>query len=263
MNDSKPKVALVTGAGRGIGRSAALELARRGLQVALVARNKAEIEAVAAEIKTLGGIAVAIPFDLGELEKIEELVGQVNSALGPVQILINNAATIGPFGPTWEIDPAEWARVIEINLISPFRLLRAVLPGMLECNQGRIINVSSGAARSPMERTGAYSTSKAGMDMMTRQLGVELADTGVTVISFYPGTVDTTMQTEIRTQPAEKVGEALAGRFQGYYTSGKCLPPDLAGKVIAILAGEAGENFRGQIINITDSAVQALLQETL
>lgn len=252
------KVALITGAGRGIGRSAALALAGQGLKLALVARNKAEIEAVAGEIKALGGTAQAIPFDLGQLERIEELAGEVEEKLGPVEILVNNAATIGPFGLFWETDPAEWAKVLEINLVSPFRLIRAVLPGMVERNRGTIINVSSSSARSPLERGGAYSTSKVGMDMMTRQLGVELAGTGVTVISFYPGTVDTALQTEIRHQPAEKVGESLATRFQGYYDDGKCLSPDLAGGVIAALAGPAGKTFHGQVVNISDPEVQAL-----
>ncbi len=260
MKERNSQVALITGSGRGIGRSAALELARQGLKVALVARNQVEIEAVSAEIKTLGGTALAVPFDLGNLDQIEELAGQVKAGLGPVDILVNNAAVVGPFGPAWEIDPEEWARVVEINLISPNRLIRAVLPGMRERNRGRIINVSSSAALSPMERTGAYSTSKAGLDMMTHQLGVELGDSsGIAVISFYPGTVDTSMQATIRQQPAEKVGQALAGRFQGYYTSGKCLSPDIAGRVIAALAGEAGLEFRGQVINITDPLVQALL----
>ncbi len=254
-----PQVALVTGAGRGIGRATALELARQGLKVALVARNQAEIEAVAAEIKELGGTALPLAFDLANLGAIEELASRVNAQLGPVDILINNAAIAGPFGPTWEIDPAEWARAVEINLISPFRLLRTVLPGMRERNRGRIINISSGAAVNPMERTGAYSTTKAGLDMMTRQLGVELAGSGVVTISLYPGIVDTAMQTDIRRQPAHKVGQAVVSRFQNYYTSGQLLSPEVVGQVIAALAGEGGKSFHGQVINISDPAVQALL----
>ena len=258
MTEITNRIALITGSGRGIGRSAALALAKQGVKLALVARNKSEIEAVATEIKALGGTAQAFPFDLGNLEKIEELAVTVESSLGPVEILVNNAATIGPFGLFWETEITDWAKVLEINLVSPFRLIRAVLPGMVARNRGTIINVSSSSARSPLERTGAYSTSKVGMDMMTRQLGVELKDTNINIICFYPGTVDTTLQSEIRRQPAEKVGESLTARFQGYYEDGKCLSPDIAGGVIAALAGPAGEAFRGQVLNIADPEVQVL-----
>ncbi len=261
MTEPGPKVALVTGAGRGIGEAVALELARQGVKVALVARSQVELDAVAAQIQELGGSSLGISFDLANLDAIEGLVSRIEAELGPVDILINNAAVAGPFGPAWEIDPAQWTQAIEVNVIAPFRLALAVLPHMRERNWGRIINISSGAATFPMARAGAYSTTKAALDMMSRQLGEELVDTGISVISLYPGIVDTAMQADIRNQPVEKVGQELADRFHDYHASGMLSTATPVGKIIAALAGEAGENFRAKVITISDPAVQALLQD--
>jgi NAD(P)-dependent dehydrogenase (short-subunit alcohol dehydrogenase family) len=261
MTEYRPKVALVTGAGRGIGEAVALELARQGIKVALVARSQAEIDKVAAQIKELGGTSLGISFDLSNLEEIEGLVSRVEAELGPVDILINNAAIAGPFGPSWEIDPAEWTQAVNVNLIAPFRLARAVLSSMLKNNWGRIINISSGAATFPMARAGAYSTTKAGLDMISRQLGGEVADTGISVISLYPGIVDTAMQTDIRSQPTEKIGQELATIFHNYHASGQLSTATPVGKIIAALAGEAGEKFRTKVISISEPEVQALLKD--
>ena len=262
MSELAGKVALVTGGGRGIGRDAALELSRRGARVAVAARNLAEVEAVANRIRQNGGAALAVKADLVEGEHaVSTLVDQVVAELGPLDILVNNAAIAGPYGATWELDPAEWARAIEINLVAPFRLARAVVPGMLAKDWGRIINISSGAARNPMERVGAYSTTKAGIDMFSRQRGAELAESGVVVISLYPGIVDTEMQTGIRQQPPEKVGAATAERFRNYYASGQLQHPERPGRLIALLAGEAGADKNGQIIDIYEQAMQDLLAQ--
>ncbi len=260
MTDAGQKVALVTGAGRGIGQAAALELVRQGCRVALVARSQAEIELVAEQIKDKGGKCLAISFDLSNLDAIEGLVNRISTELGPVDILVNNAAVAGPFGPTWEMNPVEWTKAIEVNLVAPFWLIRATLPAMRANNWGRIINVSSGAAVNPMARAGAYSTSKAALDMLSRQLGVELEATKIAVISFYPGIVDTEMQADIRKQPVEKIGQEMSERFIGWHTQGVLSTAEPVGKIIAALAGEAGEQFEGQIINIADQAVQNLLQ---
>ena len=263
MTELTPNVALVTGAGRGIGKATALELARQGLKVALVARSKAEIEATAAQIHEQGGTALVISFDLANLDEVEGLVKQVETELGLVDILINNAAIGGPFGATWELDPTEWARAIEINLIAPFRLTWAVLPNMRERNWGRIINISSGPPTpiSSIPRTGAYLTAKAGLDVFSRQLGAELADCGIAVIGLYPGPVDTAIQAEIRRQPPEKIGQELSDNFHRIYANGMLSSPTPVGKIIAALAGDAGEKFRGQVISINSPEVQALLKE--
>lgn len=261
MSELAGKVALVTGGGRGIGRAAALELARRGAQIAVAARSQPELEAAVAEIRQVGGTAVAVQADLSNNAAIQALVQEVQSALGPIGVLVNNAAAIGPFGLTWELNGDEWERSNWINLVAPFRLTQAVLPQMLEAGWGRIINVSSGAARNPLERAGPYSVSKAGLDMLTRQVGLELEGTGVAAICVYPGVVDTVMQTAIREQPAEVVGENVAQRFQDFYNSGQLQRPERPGHLIAALAGEAGAEFSGQIVDIYGDQAKALLGE--
>ncbi len=259
MAEWEGRVALVTGGGRGIGKAAALELARRGADVALVARSQGDVEAAAAEIEQLGRRAHGFALDLTQTGAAATLVEQVANTLGPIDILVNNAGVVGPFGASWEIDPQEWEQALLLNLTVPFRLAYAVLPYMIERGWGRIVNVSSGAARSIMERAGAYSTSKAGLDALTRQLAIELDGTGVAAISLYPGVVDTVMQTTVREQPAAVVGQAMSDRFRGYLESGRIQAPDRPGRLIAALAGDAGARFSGQIVDMyTDEAEQLI-----
>jgi NAD(P)-dependent dehydrogenase (short-subunit alcohol dehydrogenase family) len=263
MAELSGKVALVTGGGRGIGRATAVELARAGADVAVVARSATEVQAVAAEIAQLAGQgagrAVPLTIDLAERDAPQKLIAKVEAELGPVAVLVNNAALAGPFGPTWEVEPDAWEQALHLNLTVPFRLIHAVLPQMQAAGWGRIINISSGAARNPLERAGAYSVSKAGLDMLTRQLGLELADTGIAVICVYPGVVDTTMQTTIREQPQAIVGQAVAQRFQEFYTSGSLQAPERPARLIAALATAAGAEFNGQIVDIYSEQGQQLV----
>ncbi len=259
VSDLTGKVALITGAGRGIGRATALELARRGADVALVARSDADIDEVAAAVRALGRRALALRADLADGSAVGGVAPAVAQGLGSVAILVNNAGIVGPFGPLWELDPAEWERALRVNLVAPFLLAHAVVPGMRAAGWGRIVNVSSGAAQHPMERTGAYSTSKAGLDMLTRQLAVELAGTDVAVTAVYPGIVDTTMQASIRAQPAEVVGAATAEQFQRWQAEGALQSPDRPAQLIAALAAADDLSFTGHIVTIGDEEAQRLL----
>src|SRR5438876_3785317 len=120
MTSMHGRVALVTGGGRGIGRATALELARRGADVAVAARNAGEIEEVAAAIREQGRRTLAVPVDLSDAQATRGLAATVEQALGPVAILVNNAGVVGPFGASWELDPLEWKRALQINLVAPF-----------------------------------------------------------------------------------------------------------------------------------------------
>jgi NAD(P)-dependent dehydrogenase (short-subunit alcohol dehydrogenase family) len=253
------KVALVTGAGRGVGRASALELARRGADVAVAARSVEEIEDTAIAVRAHGRSAFAFPIDLSDLGASLGLVQAVEDALGPVAILVNNAAVVGPFGPSWELDPTEWEQALRVNLAAPFLLSRTVLPRMIAAGWGRIVNVSSGAAQTPLPRFGAYSSSKAGLDMLTRQLAIELTDTGVIVTTIYPGVVDTVMQAHIRSQPDEKLGTATAQQFRRYEAEGLLRPPEQSARLIAEVIG-AQAPLNGRIIDISSEEGKHLME---
>lgn len=253
------KVALVTGAGRGVGRATALELAQQGADVAVVARSVEEIEETAAGVRERGRRAVAFPVDLSDGNAARGLVPAVEEALGPVVILVNNAGVVGPFGASWEIDPAEWERALIVNLAAPFLLTRAVLPGMMAAGWGRIVNVSSGAAQNPLSRFGAYSPSKAGLDMLTRQLAAELKDTGIAVTTIYPGVVDTVMQAHIRSQPDDKLGTDTAQQFRRLHTEGILRPPQQSAQLIAAVI-DAEPPLNGKIVDIGSEEGQGLLE---
>ena len=261
MTSMQGRVALVTGGGRGIGRATALELARRGADVAIAARSAGEIEEVAAAIREHGRRTLAVPVDLSDAQATRELAVTVEQALGAVAILVNNAGEVGPFGATWELDPRAWERALQVNLVAPFVLSRAVLPGMVAAGWGRIVNVSSGAAQHPFARIGAYSTAKAGLDMLTRQLAAELTGTGVAVTAVYPGIVDTAMPASIRAQPEEAVGAATAQRFRQLQADGALRAPEEPARLIAAIVGAGEPALSGRIVDIGSEEGQRLLSE--
>ena len=262
--DRTGQVALVTGGGRGIGRATALALAAAGCDVAVLARTPAEVEAVAAEIARAGRRGFAVMADLADLGAIVPTVDRVRDRLGPVSILVNNAATAEPLGPSLQVDPAEWARALTSNLSSVFALISATLPDMLQAGWGRVVSVSSGVASgNGMINANAYSTSKAGLEMLTRNLAAELAEAGaagITVNAVRPGTVDTAMQGHIRGQPADRVGQAMYDRFANFYESGALLPPEVPARLIlAVIAGQ----MTGEVISVSDERGRALLSQAL
>jgi NAD(P)-dependent dehydrogenase (short-subunit alcohol dehydrogenase family) len=189
------KVALVTGAGRGVGRATALELARAGTRVALLARSRDELQESAGRLREFGGTAFVVQADLGDLKNLTGIARQVNSALGSVDILINNAATTEPLGASVSLDPAAWATTLSVNVVAAATLTFSLLPAMLERQWGRVVNFSSGIVEQSgsMIRANAYVTSKAALEAHTLNLAAELADSGVTVNVFRPGSVDTAM----------------------------------------------------------------------
>jgi NAD(P)-dependent dehydrogenase (short-subunit alcohol dehydrogenase family) len=192
------KVAIVTGASRGIGAAAAHALAQAGAAVTLAARRHDQAEANAQAIMAAGGKAFALQCDVSDYAACQRLAQETARRLGPPDILVNNAGVIEPIGMIAAADPREWARSIETNLIGAYYAIRAVLPGMLERGRGQIINVSSGAAIRPLEGWSAYCSGKAGLAMLTRAIDLEHRDGGVRVFGFQPGTTDTDMQVAIR-----------------------------------------------------------------
>lgn len=236
------KVAIVTGAGRGIGRATAALLAREGADVACVARTESELAKAAADVRAAGRRAVEIQADIGDPDAAGLIAARAQAALGDVDIVVNNAATVTPVGPTAAVDPDQWARAFAVNVVSPMRLTRAVLDGMIKRGWGRIVNVSSGIAAAPGSMVGmnAYAASKAALEAHTLNLAAELAGTGVTVNILRPGMVDTAMPAWIRAQPPAQIGAALHDRFITMRDSGLMAPPTRpASMIVNLLAGQA------------------------
>ncbi len=253
------RVALVTGASRGIGGHTARELARMGAAVALTARGAQPLREVAAELSAGGARCAAFPCELTDGPARARLFEAISSELGPVDVLINNAGAIGAVGPTAEVDPRAFEQTLELNLLAAFHCLRAVLPGMLERRWGRIINVSSFAATGAgIGRAAAYSVSKAGLEMLTRAVAAEVAGSGVQVNAVDPGMVDTRLQADYRETSAQKLGEPLLAKLRGYQERGQLMRPELPARLIGRVVASG---WHGEVVRFYEERCKALLQE--
>lgn len=198
MFDYKEKSILITGASRGLGRALALRLAAEGAKVALVARHQTELEAVVRAIRNTGGTAFGIVADVGDKESIYPIVGQAAALAGPVDVLINNASTLGPVPLRLLLDTEceDFERALQVNTLGAFRLMKAVVGSMVLRQTGVIVNISSDAAVEAYPTWGVYSASKAALDHLTRIAAAELTDTRVRFLSVDPGEMNTQMHAD-------------------------------------------------------------------
>ena len=189
------KAVLVSGASRGLGAALARQLARRGARVVLVARDRAALARVADEIRSQGGEAHALGADLGDKSAIYPLAGAAAALVGPIDIAIHNASTLGPTPLRLLLDTEceDLQRVLDVNLIGPFRLSKALAGSMALRGGGVIVHISSDAAVNAYPSWGAYSVSKAALDHLARLWAAELAEFGVRVLSIDPGEMRTAM----------------------------------------------------------------------
>lgn len=187
--------ALITGASRGLGRALALALADRGLRLVLVARGQAELDAVVAEVRARGGEAHGIVADLGDRRAIHPIAGEAAALIGPIDLLIHNASSLGPTPLRLLLDTEceDLEQVLAVNLVGPFRLGKLIAGPMALRGGGVVVHISSDAAIEAYPRWGAYSVAKAGLDHLSRIWAAELADTGVRVLAVDPGEMDTDM----------------------------------------------------------------------
>ena len=245
------RTALVTGGGRGIGRATAFALARSGARTVVTSRTAEEIEAVAAAIREEGGASLAIPCDVGKESDVEKLF----EAAGPVDVLINNAGVIGPIVPLVQADSRAWQNNVAINLNAVFLTCRFALPGMLDRGWGRIVNVSSGAARGTTAGWSAYSAAKAGVEALTGVLAREVEHAGVRVNALRPGIVDTEMQVEIRGATEEEFGRENLERFRGYKERGLLRTAEDPARLILWMLTPEAADLNGQVLSIDDPEV--------
>jgi NAD(P)-dependent dehydrogenase (short-subunit alcohol dehydrogenase family) len=189
------KVALITGASRGLGRSIAMAFAREGAALAICARGQEALEQVTAEVAALGAPLLAISADVRSARDLDQLVALTLDRYQRVDILVNNASELGPTPLPYLADypPAAFDDVLQVNLVAPFRLTQALIGSMLLRDHGVIINVTSDAAVTGYPGWGAYAVSKAALEGLTRTWAAELAQTGLRIYAVDPGDMDTDM----------------------------------------------------------------------
>jgi NAD(P)-dependent dehydrogenase (short-subunit alcohol dehydrogenase family) len=197
--DLKSRVTVVTGAARGIGLAIARRLAASGASVALWDIDAKALPSAETELSTVGKVK-AITVDVTSLDSVEEAVDATLGAFGKIDILVNNAGIAGANAKVWETEPAEWQRVLNINLNGPFHCCRAVVPHMLQNNYGRIVNIASIAGKEGNPNAAHYSASKAGVIALTKSLGKELATRNIMVNCIAPAVIETDILKQLTQQ---------------------------------------------------------------
>ena len=235
MPELDGQVALVTGGGRGIGANIARELTGAGARVAVSARTKDEVEAVAAEI---GGLAIVA--DVSHLGSVEEMTAEVESKLGPIDLLVANAGIGVIEEEAWTIDVDEWWSAFEVNVRGVYLSTRAVIPGMLERGRGRIVLTGSGAAYLPSSANSAYSASKAAVWRFGEILAGQL-EGRIPVFIFSPGLVRTAM--------TERFGDDLPWT-----------PPELAPRLVRVLASGRADALAGRYLHAEHDDIEDLIR---
>lgn len=252
MTGLNGRTALITGAGRGIGRAVAKALAAEGCRVAAAARTEDELQSVVDDISQAGGKAVALQVDLSNREQTQQLPERAAEQAGPVDILVNNAG-VGSSGdprPFVEFRDQYWDLSLEVNLTAPYLLTKLMLPHMLRQGWGRVITVASLNGRLPALHGSAYTASKHGVIGLMRAVALEVASQGVTVNCICPGPVKTLMNDRRIEYDADRLGRNLAEHEQGLTPIGGRLVPEDIAPMAVYLASDAGRMVTGQAYNI-------------
>jgi 3-oxoacyl-[acyl-carrier protein] reductase len=254
------QVAIVTGGGRGFGRAIAETLAGLGANVVIASRNAPELDEVAMAIKKQGGKALAQTADVADERQAQELVLAAEQWVGTPTILVNNAGVLDPIGPLVETNGASWLRNIAINVGGTYLVTRAVLPGMLDRDYGRVVNISSGAADRASAGWSAYCAAKAAVDQLTRVLALEMDGSGVSVVAFHPGYMETAMQERIRQATPEEFPRVE--EYREAHRQGRVKDPHDPARVVAYLClAETQRN--GAIVEIGDTEIVATAEAAL
>ena len=244
MDHLNGKAAVITGASRGIGADTARFFAAHGASVILAARSTDQTEALAAEI---GAKAKAVACDVADPAAVEAAIAACEAEFGRFDILVNNAGIIEPIGRIEDLSPADYGRVIDVNLKGVFNGLHSALPRMVKQGAGVIVNISSGAAASALEGWPHYCSSKAGVLSLTRCAERENQESPVRVVGLSPGTVATEMQVQIKASGINPVA-ALDPAVH--------IPAEWVAKAIGWLCGPDAEEFRGVDVSLRDEDIR-------
>jgi len=246
------RVALITGASRGIGRAIACGLAREGAAVAVTARTTADLQTLVDEIRQGGARAVAIPADLADLSVPARVVQEVLDSFGTIDILVNNAG-IGSSSsprPVIDFDDAFWHKSLALNLTAPYLLTKAVLPILLAKKSGRIVNIASINGKLPAMHAAAYTASKHGLLGLTRALALEVARDGITVNAICPGPVRTEMNDRRVEYDARRLGISIPELESRLTPIGRRLEPEEIVPMAVLLASAESAAITGQAFNV-------------
>jgi 3-oxoacyl-[acyl-carrier protein] reductase len=243
----KDRVAVVTGAGRGIGRAIALAFAREGARLILAARTERELTETATACHEAGGKALAVVTDVSDWNQVQRLIATAIQEAGQVGILVNAAGVYGPIGPTADIDISAWTRAVEVNLFGSFYLCRALVPHFMQRQQGKIILLGGGGATAPLPNFSSYAASKAAVARLADTLAEELKPFNIQVNVIAPGLVDTKLQDEVL-----KVGSRAGALFdkikQARETGEGATSPEVAASLAVFLASESSGKLTGKLI---------------
>jgi NAD(P)-dependent dehydrogenase (short-subunit alcohol dehydrogenase family) len=256
---SASRVALVTGGGRGIGRAIALRFAAAGLDVAVAARSNAEIGEVAALVSEAGRRAFPVVMDVADPGSVRDAFASVREALGPVDVLVNNAG-IARSALLWKTDDTLWRSIVDTNLSGTFYCMREALPSMIERGWGRVINIASVAGKVGAPYISAYTASKHAVVGLTRAAALETATRGVTVNARCPGYVDTPMTDFSVGTIVEKTQmspEAARDRLRALSPQNRILTSDEVAYLALALVADDARGINGQAINIDGGGVTA------
>lgn len=241
-NQLTGQVAIVTGGGRGIGRSIAQTLARAGAKVAVAARTRDQLDETVALIQQQGGQAISFTLNVTDQLAVEHMVSETTRQFGPVDLLVNNAGIAGDEAPIWETDAAHWWHVLEVNLRGPFLCARAVLPGMVAQQRGTIINVTSGVGTAPSAIYSSYSVSKAALFRLTDCLAEMTSSLGISVFAISPGLVRTAM--------------ALDLPIYNDVLDSDWVPAERASELCVFLATGKADRLSGRYVHVTDDITE-------
>jgi len=262
VDDLSGQVALVTGGSSGLGREISHYLARSGAGVGVVARTEDQVAETVGQIQADGGRAVGAIADVSRPAAVDDAVKLVESELGPIDLLVNNAGTSGPVAPFWEADPADWWSAVEVNLRGTALCSAAVLKGMVARKRGRIINVASNAGVHRWPYLSAYATSKAAIIKLTENLSFETKKHGVRLFAIDPGMIRVGMTRALLEQeiPPEHPAALIANWFRQEMESGREVPLARGAGLVGFLASGRADALSGCYLTVYDD-VEALVDD--
>ncbi|HXG10267.1 MAG TPA: SDR family NAD(P)-dependent oxidoreductase [Gemmataceae bacterium] len=248
------RVALVTGAGRAIGRAIALRLARDGADVVLAGIIEEELKSVAAEVGQLGRRALVVPADVTHEDQVRAMADRARQALGRIDILVNNAGIIGPTAPVVQVERAAWDEVLAVNLTGAFLCCKAVVPEMIARRSGKVINIASVAGKIAYALRSPYAVSKWGLIGLTLTLAKEVGEYNIQVNAVCPGPVAGARMRRVMEQRARELGQPVEEVERTYVQTTvlkRMVTEDDVAALVAFLASPQADNITGQAIDVS------------